>query len=254
MRLWIIGNGFDLYHGLKTRYADYREYLCRQHKSKQSREEQECQSQESAAKLAHSHCKCPTGSHCLVREFNDLPRVKELEGGLWHDLEEACGSVDFNVPMDRSRGYVDPGTSEGDRVNRVVTSLDCDLGFVKEFMGHKFYEWLLTVDEHLRFVKGKCPGIKREDLFLTFNYTSTLQRVYEIPCNRVFHVHGRLKDVEDAKEEYEEGCRTLYMNENVHSHLLFGSPEITDAKVQKAIDYYAASHVTSHGPRLALGS
>ena len=253
MKLWIIDNGFDLYHGLKTRYEDYRAYLCRQHKSKQSRREQELQSQELSAKLAHSHCKCPTGSHCLVREFNDLPRVKELEGGLWRDLEESCGSVDFNVSMDRSRGYATASTNDSDRVNRVVTSLDCDLGFVVEFMGHNFYEWLLTVDEHLRSVKGKCPGIKREDLFLTFNYTSTLQRVYEIPCNRVLHVHGRLKDVEDASKKCEVGYSAVYLNENVHSHLLFGSPEITDAKVQKTIDYYATSQSPNEADVNAVG-
>ena len=28
MRLWIIGNGFDLFHGLHTRYLDYKAYLC----------------------------------------------------------------------------------------------------------------------------------------------------------------------------------------------------------------------------------
>ena len=34
MRLWIIGNGFDLYHGLKTSYYDYKEFLCKKNTCK----------------------------------------------------------------------------------------------------------------------------------------------------------------------------------------------------------------------------
>lgn len=31
MKLYIIGNGFDLNHGMKTAYWDYREFLAQNH-------------------------------------------------------------------------------------------------------------------------------------------------------------------------------------------------------------------------------
>ena len=34
MALYILGNGFDLAHGLKTRYSDFRDYLAKKQRNK----------------------------------------------------------------------------------------------------------------------------------------------------------------------------------------------------------------------------
>ena len=83
MRLWIIGNGFDLYHGLKTKYSDYKAYLCQHHTCKK-----ECGRvpiKNLPQEVCRNCCKknCENGCRdrgCPVRKFNDLPRG---EPGKW---------------------------------------------------------------------------------------------------------------------------------------------------------------------------
>ena len=93
MRLWIIGNGFDLYHGLKTKYLDYKAYLCEDcNKYKNGR----CPIAAGEACKWCCRCEVAKNHECLVRKFNALPRRKAWTSEeLWSDLEEAC-SIDFD--------------------------------------------------------------------------------------------------------------------------------------------------------------
>ena len=164
--------------------------------------------------------------------------VRATKEDLWRDLEETCGAIDFKGVMDSSMNYCGERGAEG---SPTVPSLYLNLGFAKPFMGHDFYDWICAVEETLSGKKAKHLGLKQNDLFMTFNYTSTLQEKYRIPDKRIFNVHGRLDEVEKAKAQEDVGYRNLYEDENVHSHLLFGSPGITDDRIQEAIDYYATS-------------
>lgn len=49
----------------------------------------------------------------------------------------------------------------------------------------------------LNKVKPKCKEIFRnqEDFFLTFNYTNTLERIYEIPYSNILHIHGGVSGI-----------------------------------------------------------
>ena len=92
MKLWIIGNGFDLYHGLKTRYADYKAFLCRRHACRLVKEWRAAWPQKYDEVCENG---CAFGRRdCPVKKFNALPRLQEPKEDLWRDLEEAC---DFDL-------------------------------------------------------------------------------------------------------------------------------------------------------------
>lgn len=245
MKLWIIGNGFDLYHGLKTRYADYKAFLCHRYACCQTKKWQEAQHE-----LGWMVCRgCGKRStRCPVCKFNKLPRV-ERKGYLWRDLEEAC-AIDLKKLMDEIKWS---RTSESGKESAEVILSHSSLDFAGPFTGSEFYEWLCKVEETLSSIKS-ILRLGEEDWFLTFNYTDTLQEVYCIPDEHVFHVHGRLKEVRDkldAKDVMEK-TKSLVTNDVVHADLLFGSPEITDAAIDAAIDYYRTLRETSPGEMMEL--
>ena len=126
MRLWIIGNGFDLYHGLKTSYLDYKAYVCQHRTCKSKNREIPPES------LPREVCRnCCTDRFkkrdCPVQKFNTLPRT-ELKENLWRDLEEAC-SVDLDALLDHLDGL--------DR-NADIMLLHRDLDFAEVFTGDDF--------------------------------------------------------------------------------------------------------------------
>lgn len=64
---------------------------------------------------------------------------------------------------------------------------------IKESLRNDFQKWLSDVYEN-------CPKDKKiqfpseGSIFLTFNYTKTLEDIYEIDAKRIYHIHGVIDD------------------------------------------------------------
>ena len=165
MRLWIIGNGFDLYHGLKTRYADYKKSLCQKYSclNEYCREKRKNVPRE----VCRNCCKnmnCKTD--CPVLKFNALPR-KEIKEDLWCDIEESC-SLDLDALLQRVDGWI----KRKDKPNPGEILLDGDLKFARFFMGSELFEWMSEIEDcisknekWMRFLD--VDG--RQDFFVSFN-------------------------------------------------------------------------------------
>lgn len=249
MRLWIIGNGFDLHHGLKTRYEDYKVFLCHLHACELAKERRKSQSQKSSGTVCGNCCNRSINTDCPVRKFNELPRSGS-RGGLWRDLEEAC-AIDLDRLMDRLKGEWVGGSGRPED-SAAIGLLHGNLGFAKTFTGHEFYEWLCTVEEPLSKENQKRLDVDEGDLFITFNYTRTLQKVYNISDDQIFYVHGNLKDVAEKLENTPQESRSISKSGIARSCLIFGSPKITDASIKDAIDYYVTLQKTSEEQAKAL--
>lgn len=242
MKLWIIGNGFDLHHGLKTSYDDYKAFLCHRHRCKNEGKCCKLQSSEVLEAVCGNCCKCETNIYCPVRKFNELPRAGSV-GNLWRNLEEAC-AIDLHRLMDRVKGEWHCGDCCSEDTASTAL-LNDELGFAKAFTGHEFYEWLRTVEEPLPMKNQKRLNVDEGDWFITFNYTTTLQRVYGVSDERICYVHGCLGSVDEElkKAPQEEGG--ISKNDIAHKYLIFGSPDITDGSVKIAVDYYKTLQKTS---------
>lgn len=245
MRLWIIGNGFDLYHGLKTGYLDYKSFLCQ---LKKDCKDVVCINQgDQAVQGVCRYCCKNEFVHrdCPVRKFLALPRKPDvLREELWRDLEEAC-TIDFAKLMEGGRGYYkrDPDSKTN---MPLVGNEHKTLDFAEAFTGDLFYRWLKKVDESLQgnkkeFARTLLDVNRSGDLFITFNYTRTIQELYDVSeGSRVFYIHGDFqKAYERVDELHKQGCTQV--GKDVHEILAFGSPDVTEEALDDAIAYYKAT-------------
>lgn len=186
-KLFIIGNGFDLAHGLPTAYGCFHRYL-----------------QETYPDASEEYASVPwatTGHH-----GEELYDKNEVVGYLmyllsrtakkdWSDFENALGHLDFDEDFDELPEQID---RDGDRNYFHEAYQNEDLasqlaGCVPQILD-LFSEWVETINiakasPMAAFQRLIDPS---QDLFLNFNYTQTLERLYGI--SDVCHIHGTLRE------------------------------------------------------------
>lgn len=165
-KLYVIGNGFDLWHGIPSSYREFKSF---------------------------------------VKEHDrDLFDAVETYLGAeedWSDLESALASIDVDsVIEDLDHFMVSYAADDWSdayhhdfqyEVERVVERLSATLRI-------QFGKWIrqLAIPNH--FSAGKrLQSIDANGLFLTFNYTATLRERYGVPDAHVLHIHG-CADLEDS--------------------------------------------------------
>jgi hypothetical protein len=158
-KLFIIGNGFDLRLRIRSGYSDFKEYL---------------EAQDS--------------------ELFDLIERYVPACNQWANLEQALGDLDVDAIVDDlghfASGYGSEDWSDSGHhdfqyeVDKLVEALSIRLKA-------EFSAWIRSlripepgqVASLLRTVRPGCA-------YLSFNYTSTLAKVYGIPPHDVWHIHG----------------------------------------------------------------
>jgi len=160
-KLYIIGNGFDLQHGIPSEYRDFKKFV-REH------------------------------DFGLLKAIeNYLPTVRKD----WKDLESALAEIDVGSIIDDLEHFMTPYGDDdwGDsghhdfqyEVGRVIECLSIELR-------QRFGQWIRQVP-----IPTPATALRRlqtidpTDRFLTFNYTLTLQKLYGVPDTHVLHIHGR---------------------------------------------------------------
>ena len=177
MRLFILGNGFDCAHGLPTGYSDFRDYL-------------EIHNPEFLIEFEKIHNYYPVEeerlSSLMLKKRKDL--IKET---LWKKFESNLSKFD-----------IDRMVSESSSLRDLMVPDVGDVG-VKDTMDAHWndnYEFLYKIDElMLQWIESislsqikKLRAFDVDDLFLTFNYTKVLEKIYNIPANHVLHIHGSI--------------------------------------------------------------
>jgi hypothetical protein len=159
--LFVIGNGFDLHHGIPSRYDDFREFLNKHDKD-----------------LLNS-----------IKEYLPL-----YENELWCDFESALAHLNKDYVKDYASNVLMPYSSDewsdsghhdyqyeiGEIVHNLTDSLK-----------QRFSEWIFQID--LNVYNRKLNYINPDSHYLTFNYTRTLQSLYAVPDENILHIHGKSK-------------------------------------------------------------
>lgn len=220
MRLVLCGNGFDLHHGLKTGYWNYRDYLL-------------------------------SNSSRAVKDYEFL--TKQLAGtSAWNDVEASL-EINYSEYIENLINHCETASDMC-----IETYWEDELRFLFSFTGESFARWLSNID----FTIAKPDPslcLSQSDLYVTFNYTDTLQRLYNIPENNVLSIHGKLKDIDSsafgmgdvfpfgATIENVEGIDPIVhgdelANDIVHYSIQFGA----DAK--KVAEMYASARRKYYKP------
>ncbi|MBD3772304.1 MAG: bacteriophage abortive infection AbiH family protein [Rhodobacteraceae bacterium] len=166
-KLFIIGNGFDLHHGIPSRYSDFGTYV-------------------------------EAADPAVARLINDYLFVDE---NFWNCFEERLATFDSDLVIDHAEQFLMPYSAE-DWSDAYHHDFEYEIGEVvrglSNTMRSRFAEWIRMLPIP---VPGAAPTVRCIDLaatFLTFNYTPTLQQLYGVPDDQVLHIHGRAADPDSA--------------------------------------------------------
>jgi len=168
--LFIVGNGFDIAHGIPSKYSDFRNWMIKDEEL--------------------FDVVCDTS---LYLESDDT----------WGQLEKAFGKFDTLKIFDDLDRYIKVFREDlkagGENVKRFVDYIvDITLRPARSIyfdMPAKFTEWMQKVGSDIYRCGGPIQQLKemisnRKNLsYFSFNYTNTLEELYEVPPDNVFHIH-----------------------------------------------------------------
>ena len=170
--LYIIGNGFDLLTGLKTRYEDFRSWL--------------------------------EINYPFV--YENMLAVYDMKGEWWNEFEVQLGKLDVPAYVRKFSSPMRPIEETWREVEEIRKAVEERYKLPSEWhfdsQCARRLSGLLDVFQSCfeKWVQG-CQDIitncryvhleKDDSFFISFNYTDVLQDVYNIPEERVLHVHGR---------------------------------------------------------------
>ena len=161
-KLYVVGNGFDLHHGLPTGFDDFRRYV---------------------REMASGY---PNHADTLETYLADL-------ADNWSNLEQALASLDTDTLREYAGEFlVSYGADEWTdayhhdyqyEMGRVLEALSTQLVGV-------FTEWIRTVPVPTPRYVHSALAIDPQARFLSFNYTDTLQKLYGVSAERITYLHG----------------------------------------------------------------
>lgn len=163
--LFIIGNGFDLYHGALTKYKHFCCWLNL------------------------------NGAENFVTEMQQV--FYKLDGkvdSLWSNFEEALGYYD----IDKIYSYYYKSPEESLGVNKYEIASNKVADNVRRLCNKirpEMKEWASKIP--LNGIEQKFE-LSPKSWYLTFNYTKLLESIYDIPTEHICHIHGCIDDCEEV--------------------------------------------------------
>lgn len=165
--LYIIGNGFDIHHGLDTWYSSFGLYLQDKYSS------------------IYDHLVEYIGMPELDSEDKQTLYAQE-----WNEFEKSLANLYYEEIIDEHREYA---------ANPASDDYHKDLGaieiYVSEIRDNLTTELFKSFKEFIRQVdypnlqNDKRLSLKYKARFLNFNYTRSLQEYYSIPDSNILFIH-----------------------------------------------------------------
>lgn len=159
--LYILGNGFDIFHDIPSRYLDFGAYV-----------------QRTDPEL-----------YRIVEEYLGLE-------GQWNDFEAALAYLDTDTLIDEASNFlVSYGADDWSDSNHHDYQYEIKQTVEKLSVKLKdsFEVWMssLPIPSNAQY-SGSRLAVDPLKFFLTFNYTDTLQKTYGVPTSKTLHIHGSI--------------------------------------------------------------
>jgi len=163
--LYIVGNGFDLHHDIPSDYNAFGRYLKAVDRD----------------------------TYALVEEYFPVD-----DDAFWWQFEARLADFDCDSLLENLSHFMTPygaddwsDSGHHDFQYEVSEAVET----ISKTMRSHFADWVRTlpipaVDKFQR----PLVRLDQEAVFLTFNYTSTLQKLYRIEPSHVLHIHGAAAD------------------------------------------------------------
>lgn len=154
-QLYIIGNGFDIFHGIDSRYSDFKNYVEKK-------------------------------DNDLFEALDEYFNSDEL----WSDFEETLAYIDTDKIIDDASDFlVSYGADDwsdayhDDYQYEVQRAIDVITKTLKEL----FIKWILS----LNVPNSGQLKLPSSSTYLTFNYTDTLEKAYKISSSNIVYIHNK---------------------------------------------------------------
>ena len=159
--LYIIGNGFDLHHNVKSAYKDFAKWL-RKHD---------------------------------YTVFDTYRRVCDYEA-LWQDFERSMAYVSRAYFLDRAMPFL-PSLKDREEEDLTIAEIylagDWGADYAVQLVDRlklRFSQWVYSIKIPADY-KSHMIALDVEAQFLTFNYTDFLESQYGIEESKISHIHGK---------------------------------------------------------------
>ena len=160
-KLYIIGNGFDMHHGIKSGYPNYRGWL-----------------EENDPDLYER-----------LREYYEVD-----DDEWWWQFEQSLGYPDMSDYIEQTAFENEPDYGSDDFRDRDYHAgqfqAEDEIGGLVQEIRDSFTEWVASLSLPL---SDKKISLDKEDAyFINFNYTDTLQSVYNVSDENILLIHGNV--------------------------------------------------------------
>jgi hypothetical protein len=161
-RLIVIGNGFDLAHGIRSSYFAFRDHL----------------------RDRNAHL------------YETLNRLADQD--VWWNLEEGLAHVDLKVFIEDLLADYGLSESSSPHMNNefdisaarlVQWTLDSTVKQLTQELKEELRAWILELDARPASPVFDCIGW--DDYIVSFNYTSTIERLYDVLGYQILYIHNR---------------------------------------------------------------
>ncbi|GHU58413.1 hypothetical protein FACS189444_2040 [Spirochaetia bacterium] len=157
MTLYIIGNGFDLKHGLLTSYNKFHEFL-----EKQNQQE-------------------------LLDYFSNYFGLTND----WSDFENMLGKPNVKEILGDESDLIADDDEEGSSTHTFSAKIDQITELLTNGLRVQLNNWINTINPAIKNQKKiDIFDFNIDDYYLTFNYTKTLEELYKINPDNICHIHG----------------------------------------------------------------
>lgn len=173
--LYIIGNGFDRFHQLDTSYISFGLFLRKKHLT-----------------IYNQLIECFGLSE--LDEY-DLENNKDP---LWKSFEESLAGLDFETLLEENSDYLPNVASDDFRDGDWHAYQIVMEEIVKNIttrMVDAFKEFILNVD--FSNAQKQILKIEAYSFFLNFNYTDSLEFLYDIDSKNILYIHNKAKSNEN---------------------------------------------------------
>ena len=153
-KLFIIGNGFDLHHSLPTSFAEFKTYVSKENSIL---------------------------NYYLENYFT---------GDLWSDFEESLVEFNINLVLDDNLELLPNDSDKSgdmyifpDKMEEIINTLTIGLK-------NSLRDWILQIKPRENPQNLLLNQVETNSFFLTFNYSDTLEKYYNIPNEKILHIHN----------------------------------------------------------------
>lgn len=149
-KLFIIGNGFDLKHGIPARYSDFAKFV--------------------------------EGTNLNLFQNLESVLLGLSTDSLWSNFEDAFATQNIEKLTK-------------DIKNNIYNKRDNPIGINYDDLKMGFRDWVISLKKYIAVTAiSKKYNFEKTDVFLTFNYTDTLEKIYHIDREKTCHIHGYFDD------------------------------------------------------------